>query len=109
MTVTEFRAIYPRFQCRDDLEIANYLVLAETYCPQRVWLNRQSFGIQLLTAHFLECSWQQDLITAGMATAIGQGGSVQIAGNFEDSLTQTTFGREFKMLWGIIPVAPIFV
>ena len=109
MTVTEFRAIYPRFECRTDAEITNYLLIAECYCPLSVWDKRQPFGIQLLTAHFLEVGWQQDILTAGMATAIAQGGNAQMAGQFEDTLTQTTYGREYRLMWGTIPVPPLFI
>lgn len=109
MTVEEFRAIYPKYECRGDGEIAAYLAIAQTYCPLLVWGVRQPFGLQLLTAHFLETSWQQDLITAGMATGISQGGNVQVAGNFEDTLTQTTYGREYKLMRDVVPVAPLFI
>ena len=109
MTVTEFRAIYPKFDCREEAEIANFLAIAECYCPLEVWDKRQVFGIQLLTAHFLEVGWQQSVVTAGMATALGQSGNAQLPAMFEDTLTQTTYGREFKLLWGTIPVAPIVV
>jgi hypothetical protein len=109
MTVQEFLAIYPKYECREYTEIANYLAIATTYCPQMVWGARQPFGIQLLTAHFLETSWQQDLIAAGMATSISQSGSVQVAGAFEDTLTQTTYGREYRLMRDVVPVAPIFI
>ena len=109
MTVTEFRAIYPKYDCRDESEISGYLAISECYCPLEVWGKRQTFGVQLLTAHFLEIGWQQDLVTAGMATAISQGGNVQLAAMFEDTLTQTTYGREYRMLWGTVPVAPIVI
>ena len=109
MNVAEFRAIYPKYDCRTDGEITTYLAIAETYCPISVWDTRQTFGIQLLTAHFLETSWQQDLITAGMATAIAQSGNVSLAASFEDTLTQTTYGREYKLMWGCVPVAPLFI
>jgi hypothetical protein len=109
MTVTEFRAIYPKYACREDAEIQRFIDLAECYCPLEVWDKRQSFGISLLVAHFLECAWQQDVLTAGMAVALGQSGNASLPAMFEDTLTQTTYGREYKLLWSTIPVAPIVV
>lgn len=109
LSVAEFRAAYKQYDCRDEDEIARYLQVAECYCPLSVWGKRQPFGIELLTAHFLEVGWQQSIVTAGMATALGQSGNAQLPTQFEDTLTQTTHGRQFKLMWGTIPVAPLII
>lgn len=105
-TAEDFFEAYPKYESLnvEEEQIERLIALAQNFTSSTWEERKQTQGIGLLVAHWIETEWLQQIAVSGQASAIAGGQGAGGLTPIENDFTTTAYGRRYLELKKTIPV-----